>query len=221
MVLNQAYIWLAWEVLGCNNPDVYDPPTHAITYAHHLLWSSRSYVQGTSHFTTWHWSVHPAWTSCCLSQAGQVLLSVWPIPLLYLGHAYICVIFNHALVAHISAVFNLRITYKGLKLNFANDPLLLVDLNKSKSYLYDYYNKYYATLPASPRNTNNTHLKPSSTSDFTLHYDLIIPGSIDKLEEYFKIKCKKCNPLRWWRGQCEDWPNLYHLACDILCILGL
>jgi len=29
------------------------------------------------------------------------------------------------------------------------------------------------------------------------------------------------DPLRWWRSQREHWPNLYHLACDVLCILGL
>ena len=221
VVLNQAYIWLAWEVPGHNDPDVHDPPTHAITYACHLLWSLRSYSQGTLHFTIRHWSVHPAGTSCCSSQAGQVLLSIWPIPLLHLGHTYICVIFNHALVAHIPAVFDPRITYKGLKLDFANDPLLLADLNKSKSCLHDYYNKHYATSPAPHRDTNNTHAKPSSTSDFTSHYDSIASDSIDELEEYFKIKRKKCDPLRWWRGQCEDWLNLYHLACDILCIPGL
>jgi hypothetical protein len=133
---------------------------------------------------------------------------------------YVCVIFNHALVAHILAVFDLRITYKGLKLNFMNDALLLMDLNKSKSCLREYYNKYYAALPAPPRDTNNPHPNPSSTSDFTSCYNSILPDSIDELEEYFKIKHKKCDPLRWWRGQHKDWPNLYHLACDILCILG-
>ena len=217
VVLNQAYIWLAWEVLRCNDPDVHDSPTHAITYAHHL---SRSYSWGTSHFTIWHWLVHPAGTSCCSSQAGRVLLSIWPIPLLYLGCAYVCVIFNHTLVAHIPAVFDPRITYEGLKLDFANDPLLLADLNKSKSHLHDYYNKHYATPPALCRDTDNTHAKPSSTSDFTSCYNSIVSDSIDELEEYFKIKCKKCNPLRWWRGQREDWLNLYCLACDILCIPG-
>ena len=159
----------------------------------------------------------------CSSQVSWVLLLIWPIPLLYLGHIYVCVIFNHVL-AHISAVLDLRITYKGLKLDFKNDPILLVDLDKSKSHLREYYNKYYAVSPAPPRDTNNACLKLSSTSDFTAHYESIIPDLINKLYEYLKIKCKdfkKCNPLRWWRSQHKDWPNLYYLACDILCIPGL
>jgi len=136
---------------------------------------------------------------------------------------YICIIVNHTL-AHILTVFDPRITYEGLKLDFANDPLLLVDLNKSKSRLHKYYNKYYAASPLPSSNTNTAHPKPSGTSDFTARYEVIVPDSIDELEEYFKIKrkdFKKCDPLRWWRSQREDWPNLYRFACDILCIPGL
>jgi len=110
-----------------------------------------------------------------------------------------------------------------LKLNFANDPTLLADLEKSKLHLHKYYNKYYAASPAPSRDANNICSKSSATSDFTAHYKSIIPDAFDKLEEYFKIKrkdFKKCNPIRWWRSQHEDWPNLYHLACDILCIPG-
>ncbi len=64
----------------------------------------------------------------------------------------------------------------------------------------------------------------SYTSDFTSRYLSIDPEVVDKLDEYFKIKCKdfkKCDPLRWWRSQWHDWPNLYHLACDVLCIPGV
>jgi len=110
-----------------------------------------------------------------------------------------------------------------LKLDFANDPILLADLEKSKSLLREFYKKNYATLPAHSEGINNVHPKSSHTSDFTARYESIIPDVIDELEEYFKIKhkdFKKCKPLRWWKTQQEDWPNLYRLACDILCIPG-
>jgi len=135
---------------------------------------------------------------------------------------YVCVIFN-CVVAYIPVVLDPRITYEGLKLNFSNDPILLVDLEKSKSLLCEFYKNNYAASPAPSEDINNVHPKSSHTSNFTAYYKSIIPDVIDELEEYFKIKCKdfkKCNPLRWWRTQQEDWPNLYCLACDILCIPG-
>jgi len=138
---------------------------------------------------------------------------------------YVCqhVTFNYA-IAYTPTVLDPRITYEGLKLDFANDPILLADLEKSKSLLCEFYKKNYATSPAPSEGINNVHPKSSHTSDFTAHYESIIPDVIDELEEYFKIKrkdLKKCEPLRWWKTQQEDWPNLYRLACDILCIPGL
>ena len=200
--LNQAYNWLAWEVLRCNNSDVYNSSTHAITHTRHLSWSSGLYLWGNSEFTTWAWLVYLGWTCCCSSQAWQVLLSIWPIPILYLGHVYVCIIFDHAF-AYIPVVFDPRITYEGLKLDFINKPVLLADLDKSKLLLHEYYNKYYAASPAPSKDTNNICSKSFSTSDFIACYESIVPDTIDKLEEYLKIKrkhFKKCNPLRWWRS---------------------
>jgi hypothetical protein len=140
-----------------------------------------------------------------------------------LGCTYVCVIFNRTL-AYILAVLDPRITYEGLKLDFANDPILLADLEKSKSLLRKFYNENYAASPARSEDINNVRPNPSHTSDFTARYEAIIPDVVDELEEYIKVKRKdfrKCDPLRWWRSQREDWPNLYRLACDILCIPGL
>ena len=126
-------------------------------------------------------------------------------------------------LAYIPAVFDPRITYEGLKLDFANDLILLADLEKSKLLLHKFYNKHYAASPVSPKDISNVYTKTSQTSDFTVYYKMISPDAIDELEEYFKVKCKdfkKCNLFRWWRSQHEDWPNLYCLACNILCIPG-
>ncbi len=110
-----------------------------------------------------------------------------------------------------------------MKLNFANNPILLADLEKSKSLLHKFYDEHYAASPGSSKDIGNVHTKSSCTSDFTARYETICPNAIDELEEYLKIKhkdFKKCDLLRWWRSQREDWPNLYHLVCDILCIPG-
>jgi hypothetical protein len=111
-----------------------------------------------------------------------------------------------------------------LKIDFANDPILLADLEKSKSLLCKFFNENYVASPTLSKDINNVRPKTFHTSDFTACYESIVPDVINELEEYFKIKCKdfkKCDLLRWWRSQQEDWPNLYHLACDILCIPGL
>jgi hAT family C-terminal dimerisation region len=121
-------------------------------------------------------------------------------------------------------VLDPRITYEGLKLDFANDPILLADLERSKDLLCGYYNDNYAVSPVPSVDISNARLNSSGTSDFMTRYASIIPDVVDELEEYFKTKrkdFKKCDPLRWWRSQREDWPNLYRLACDILCIPGL
>jgi hypothetical protein len=120
-------------------------------------------------------------------------------------------------------VLDPRITYEGLKLDFANDPGLLTDLERSKGLLEEHYEKHYATPLTRSEDADEIHPMDSHTSDFTLRYASINPEVIDELEEYFKIKrkdFKKCNPLRWWRGQRSEWPNLYRLACDVLCIPG-
>ena len=123
-----------------------------------------------------------------------------------------------------SAVLDPRITYEGLKLDFANNPGLLADLERSKKLLEEFYNSNYAASPVRCDDFDDSHPIDPHMSDFTSHYSSINAEVVNGLEEYFKIKrkdFKKCNPFRWWRSQQENWPNLYRLACDILCIPGL
>ena len=123
-----------------------------------------------------------------------------------------------------SAVLDPRITYEGLKLDFANNPRLLADLERSKELLEEFYDNNYAMSPVHSENFDDSHLIDPHMLDFTSHYSSIDAEVVNELEEYFKTKrkdFKKCNPLRWRRSQHKDWPNLYCLACDILCIPGL
>jgi len=98
---------------------------------------------------------------------------------------YVHVIFN-CVVAYIPVVLDLRIIYEGLKLDFSNDPILLVDLKKSKSLLHKFYKNNYTTSPAPSEDINNVHPKSSHTSDFTACYKSIIPDVIDKVRRIFQ-----------------------------------
>ena len=47
---------------------------------------------------------------------------------------------------------------------------------------------------------------------------------VSELEEYLKLLSedfKKCDSIKWWVGCCAQFPNLFHLAHDILCIPGM
>ena len=118
------------------------------------------------------------------------------------------------------------ITYEGLKCDFANDPILLTDLKKSKQLLHEFYNANYATMAPTPDTspaTRNHGIGSSRKVDFTARYQQIKSETIDELAEYFQVKRKDfntCDPLKWWWGQRENWPNVYRLVCDVLCIPG-
>ena len=123
-----------------------------------------------------------------------------------------------------SAVLDPRITYKGLKLDFANNPGLLTDLERSKELLEEFYDNNYAMSSMHSENFDDSHPIDHHMLDFTSRYSSIDAEVVNELEEYFKTKhkdFKKCNSLRWQRSQCKDWPNLYCLIYDILYISGL
>ena len=48
--------------------------------------------------------------------------------------------------------------------------------------------------------------------------------TVNELEEYFKLlpeDFEKCDPIKWWVGRRAQFPNLFRLAHDILCIPGM
>ena len=81
-----------------------------------------------------------------------------------------------------SAVLDPRITYEGLKLDFANDPGLLTDLERSKELLEEFYDNNYAASPVHSENFDNSHPIDSHMSDFTSHYSSIDAEVVNELE---------------------------------------
>ena len=132
---------------------------------------------------------------------------------------------------HVSAVLDPRISYEGLKTDYADDETLDEHLEKSKTDLFEYYYKNYANkaVPA-PQATGiaTTTMTVPSTShspkkSFTDRYRKKGKAVIDELSEYFKLPTEdfeRCNPIQWWVGRRAQFPNLFRLACDILCIPG-
>ena len=58
---------------------------------------------------------------------------------------------------------------------------------------------------------------------FTAQYRRKEKASVNELEEYFKQMREdfdSCNPIQWWVGWRGQFPWLFQLARDILCIPG-
>ena len=130
-----------------------------------------------------------------------------------------------------------RISYDGMRADYTNDDTLAEYLENSKSTLFDYFHKYYmnkATPGTSPSSTPSPLLVPSpsqstsstlgsSKKSFTARYRRKDKPAVNELEEYFKLPLEDfdaCDPIRWWVSWRAQFPNLYCLACDILCIPG-
>ena len=117
------------------------------------------------------------------------------------------------------------ISYEGLKIDYGDDATLSDHLKDSKVNLFKYSNENYATLPApmpslpppSPVQTVGGFPQIS----FTARYHQKLNHSTNELEEYFKLPAEdfhSCNPIQWWVGQCSQFPCLFQLVQNILCI---
>lgn len=123
-----------------------------------------------------------------------------------------------------------RISYEGLKEDYADDLILSDHLEESKSNLSDYFNANYANaIPMPPSSSPpSTRVQPtplagSPQKSFTARYRRKEKTSINELEEYFKLPTEDfetCNPILWWTGRRAQFPNLFCMARDILCIPG-
>jgi hypothetical protein len=117
-----------------------------------------------------------------------------------------------------------------LKIDYADDPSLSNHLEDSKTSLFNYFDDHYATLhspmPSSPPSTPTPALLPTDSSpkkSFTARYRRKEKYSTNELEEYFKLPAEDfdtCNPIQWWMGRRSQFPRLFQLARDVLCIPG-
>jgi hypothetical protein len=102
-------------------------------------------------------------------------------------------------------------------------------LEDSKTNLFDYFNEHYATVhsPTSPSPPptaiQSIPMDGSPQKSFTARYRRKEKYSTNELEEYFKVPAEDfdtCNPIQWWVGRRSQFPRLFQLARDILCIPG-
>src|SRR5271155_679850 len=125
-----------------------------------------------------------------------------------------------------------------MRADYANDDTLAKYLKNSKSALFNYFHKYYmnkatpctspsstpAPLPVpSPSQSTSSTLGSSKKSFTASRYRQKNKPAVNELEEYFKLPLEDfdaCDPIRWWVSWRAQFPNLYPLACDILCIPG-
>ena len=142
---------------------------------------------------------------------------------------------THASTYHpLSPVLDPRIMYEGLKSDYASDPSLLADLDKSMSKLKTFYQQTYArrsqpeklrpSQSSSSVSSRNSHLGGSPEKvNFTLRYQMKDRIMVDEFDEYFKLPredFENCKPLQWWLGRRSQFLNLNQLVCDIFSIPG-
>ena len=127
-----------------------------------------------------------------------------------------------------SAVLDPQISYEGMKADYSNDPVLCDYLEESKTNLIVYYKENYAAeealtpTPITP-SSSQQRLSGSPQKSFTSCYRNKSKASVNELEEYLKLPIEDfetCNPIQWWMGCWAQFPKLFKLACDILCIPG-
>ena len=124
-------------------------------------------------------------------------------------------------------MLNPQISYEGLKNDYSNDPILLELLEQFKPNIFDYFHNNYGhtsvlTLPSLP--SPSIQMSPTLGSlqkSFTARYCRKDKAAINELDEYFKLPAEDfdaCNPIHWWMGRKAQFPNLFCLPRDILCI---
>jgi hypothetical protein len=123
-------------------------------------------------------------------------------------------------------VLDPRISYEGLKQDYGEDLTLSSHLEDSKTRLFSYFDEHYATpTPSSPPSTpvQAPPVDGSPQKSFTARYRRKMKYSANELEEYFKLPTKDfhtCNLIQWWVSRRSQFPRLFQLARDILCIPG-
>ncbi|KAF7370018.1 Transposase-like protein [Mycena sanguinolenta] len=127
-----------------------------------------------------------------------------------------------------------RLSYTGLRADYADDPDLLEGLEKSKAALEAHFQAHYANLKQPSGLEEQAELSqpspPGSPAKFNIFKRYGAPAtstavSQNELEDYFRLTSipepfEQTDPLQWWYTQRHKLPNLYRLARDVLCIPG-
>ena len=130
-------------------------------------------------------------------------------------------------------VLDPRISYEGMKLDYADDPILYEHLESSKGELYVYYETHYANRHTTPATQLSKPQMPTTSAsvpahspqkNFTARFQRKTATVINELDEYFKLPpedFERCDPIHWWMGRRAQFPNLFWFARDLLCIPGV
>ena len=81
-----------------------------------------------------------------------------------------------------------------------------------------------AKVATSTSSAKTTTSLLSPQKNFTLRFQRKTNVDLNELDEFFKLQAEDfdtCNPIQWWMGRRSQFPNLFWLARDILCIPGL
>ena len=129
-------------------------------------------------------------------------------------------------------VLDPHISYEGMKLDYAEEESLAAYLKSSKKNLYEYYKTHYTDKHSMPLQMTDSMPRPSANAlapphspqkKIRLCFQQKEKVAINELDEFFKLPqedFETCNPICWWFGRCAQFPNLFWLAQDILCIPG-
>ena len=140
------------------------------------------------------------------------------------------------LLSHISLpdctllVLDPRISFEGLKDDYKGDLLLQDHLENSRKSLSAYFNSHYmvaealtSLTPTPSESLVTLPMEGSPQKSFTARYHRKEKAATNKLEEYFKLPVEDfdtCNPICWWVSRQSQFPCLFQLAHNILCIPG-
>ena len=151
---------------------------------------------------------------------------------LWAAHAYA---FSHWplwLIILLPSVLDPRISYETLKEEFRDDAILTTNLEFAKDSLSDHYHAFYASTATVTTQESTSTQSPVPDSpeniDFTSRYQKRHASSSirDEIQEYFRITSvpeplNQVDPIQWWYTRQEQFPNLYRLARNVLCIPGM
>jgi hAT family C-terminal dimerisation region len=125
-------------------------------------------------------------------------------------------------------VLDPRLSYKGHCMDFADKLTILEQIDMCQIKLLADYAPPISTTSRDVGTTRSTSslggTNGSPVKSFTSRFkSTVIHDPALELDDYFKLSLEDfetCHPLRWWSARSVQFPNLSHLARDILSIQG-